>query len=146
MLTKVISMRIIALAVALLGLASAAHAQGMNTYQPSPVFQAEGRQRTLISTTCVSNSWTLVASTDVISRSWLIQAPSGNTATVCLSSNTATDCAITTPGIELAPNTALTDYGHAKWYCESYSGTQYLKGYYTWDQADSGARSASNRQ
>jgi hypothetical protein len=113
--------------------------QGTKFPQITPVYQEEGRQRVFFSATCTGSSWTLVVSSDSISRSTLITALAANSEPVCLSSSTATgSCSATTQGPELPASSSLTDYSHGEWYCQSYSGTQYVKGYRTRDKGDYG--------
>lgn len=146
------------LVVGLLGLAlwggqglREARAQGMLQVQGTTVYQSEGRDPVTFDVQCTTAPWVNVVSSDTISRSTFFQAISSNTTTICLvpgntSPAASVRCSTTTAGPELAPNSALTDYSRAAWWCAASSGTttQVLKGYRTRDRSDYGAIS-SNR-
>ncbi len=124
-------------------------AQGTLNIQPSTVYQSEGRNPVPFSVTCSTPSWTVVVSSDAISRSTFMEAISSNTAAVCLLPFTggvtptvavSSQCVTATKGIELPPNSAYTDYSKAAWACAASSGTvnQVIKGVRTRDAGDYG--------
>ena len=127
------------LAGLIIGITGIGYSQGMKYVAPQSVFQSEGRDPYLFNASCASGYWSVVVSSDAIARSTLMQAPSGNTAVVCLAiSSTTASCSVSLVGPELAPNTALTDYTKSVWYCRSVSGSQNIKGYRTRDRGDFG--------
>lgn len=119
-----------------------ARAQGMAALESQPVFQSEGRTPVAFAATCSTATWTLVIASDTISRSTFMESIAANTQPICLSpiAAGATQCVSTSAGPELSPNSELTDYSHAAWYCAASSGTtsQALKGYRTRDKGDFG--------
>lgn len=133
-------MRHLGLILAMAFMAVGAHAQGQAKQEILPVFQSEGRDPVYYSTACVSTAWTMVISSDSISRSVLVQAITANTADVCISSGPVNlnACLAGTPGDQMAPNSALTIYHRAAFYCRSVTGTQTLKGTRNRDHADAG--------
>ncbi len=135
-----------------------AQAEGMGALQAIPMYQSEGSNPLKFSVTCPTATWTQVVSSDTISRSTFFQAVTSNTTTVCLipAANAAaaptiavsSQCVTATQGVELPPNSALTDYSRAAWYCLSSSGTvsNVIKGYRTRDKRDIGNIGAAGLQ
>lgn len=124
-------------------------AQNEKFHEPQPVFQSEGRNPITFNVSCATATWTLVVASDTISRSTFMEAISSNTNTVCLlpvangvapTVAVSSQCTTATQGPELPPNSSLTDYTRAAWYCAASSGTvsNVIKGYRTRDKGDYG--------
>jgi hypothetical protein len=106
-----------------------------------PVFQTEGRDAIFLSTVCTASSWSVVVSSDAISRSLFLQALSGNTGNICLGTgpNRTTDaCVSTMASVELATSATYTTFSKEGIWCRSVQGSQTLKGKRTRDRSDFG--------
>jgi len=132
--------------LALLWLPSSAYAEGAKAFQPQAIFQDEGDQVIPYSVQCASTSWTVLVSSNIISRSVLYVALSGNSTSICISSMTTAGyaCQDSTPGIELTPGSSLSDYTKVVWYCrarQTVGATDtrgYIKGRRSRDSGDDG--------
>lgn len=124
-------------------------AEPMKYMESQGVYQSEGSNPSTFNVACATASWTVVITSDTISRSTFMESISSNTNSICLipvSNNVAptvavsSQCINVTQGPELAPNSSLTDYSKAAWYCAASSGTvvNYIKGYRTRDLRDTG--------
>jgi len=132
----------------LIAFSAAAHAgpRGRDNEFTKAVFNDEGDTVIVYSTTCVSTSWNVLASSDSIRRSLLMQTLPANTAGVCISTGPSTSevtCTDSTPGIQfstaVASGQAYTDYSRIKWHCRSRAGTQRVVGASFRDSGDFGA-------
>lgn len=132
-------------------------AEPMKYMESQAVYQSEGSNPITFNIACATASWTQVVSSDTISRSTFMESISSNTNSICLlatSNNViptvavSSQCINVTKGPELAPNSSLTDYSRAAWYCAASSGTvvNYIKGYRTRDLRDSGWIGATGLQ
>ncbi len=120
----------------------AARAQGQNPYLPAPIFQNEGRDPIAFNTALTSYTLTIIISSDTIARSTLFQSISSNTATICISPSSGSfACNSSWPGVQLPPNSTLTDFNRSAWYGRVPAGnaTQNVNGYRTRDRGDYGA-------
>ncbi len=122
------------------------HAEGAKAFQPQSTFVDEGDAVIPYSILCSSTSWTVLVSSDIISRSVLYQAVTANTTQVCISTITTTGyaCLTSTPGMELEPGSTLSDYTKAGFSCRARQTTGasdtrgYIKGRRSRDQGDYG--------
>lgn len=132
-------------------------AEGMKYQEAQPVFQSEGSNPVTFNVNCATATWTIIIASDTISRSTFMEAISSNTNNVCLlpvtngvapSVAASGQCTTATQGLELAPNSSLTDYSRAGWACAAASGTvvNVIKGYRTRDKRDIGWVGASGLQ
>lgn len=132
-------------------------AQGEKYQEPQPVYQSEGRNPIPFRVSCATASWTIVVASDTIARSTFMESISSNTNAICLlpsatmttpSVSISSQCMTATQGPELPPNSSLTDYSRAAWYCAASSGTvaNILKGYRTRDKGDYGRIGDASRQ
>lgn len=119
-----------------------AWADGRYMTQVQPAYMDEGDSPVEFSVACSSLSWTMIVSSDTISRSVLFYAPVDNTASssVCISlSSNTTACSASKPGTELTPDSSVTDYTKARWFCRARSGsTDRVKGWRSRDKRDYG--------
>ncbi len=123
-------------------------AQGQINVQPSPVFQNEGRDPVVFNVTLSSGYLTIIVSSDTIARSTFIQNVSSNTSSACISpSSGSVACGSSWAGVQLPPNSALTDYTRSAWYGRLPAGisTMNLNGYRTRDRGDYGSIAAPGR-
>lgn len=134
-----------------------AFAQGASGVGPSPVYFNEGNAPIPYNTAITTTSWTVVISSDIISRGLIIESDPANTVTICISTLTVSGiggaandaCAATTTGVKLSPGGSWTDYSDNKWTARGYTATgaaaliQYLSGVRYRDKGDYGSIGAS---
>lgn len=138
--------------IATMFLASMASAAPRNKIESIPTFRDEGRNPILFSISCTTTSWTVIASSDPIRRSILIQADPGNTLTVCVSTttNSSDSCTSARPGPKLIAASALTDYTPIQWTCRAASSASVsaaaVSGYSTRDKGDYGYQTSPSLQ
>lgn len=125
------------------GVARAEGSKGLT----QPVYREEGDVPLDYSVECDSNTWTVVVTSDTISRSVLYYAPHDNPSasgdSVCLSTTTAANdtCTAARPGVELRPGASYTDYTTAAMRCRSRANNSSLgrvKGRRSRDSRDQG--------
>jgi hypothetical protein len=139
-------MRSIILGLFLATIPALCQAEGAKAFQPQATYVDEGDSAVPFSILCASTSWTALISSDTISRSVVYQAPTTNSATICLSTMTTTAiaCAVTTPGIELPAGMSFSDNAKYAWYCRSKEDgvsadtRGYIKGRRSRDKGDLG--------
>lgn len=118
---------------------------GRKTGDTTAVFTDDGDAPVLFSISCSSQAWTVLVSSDSISRSLLAQWGTNNLVGVCISSTTTsgTVCDDSIGGVELSSTTvAWSDNTKAGWNCRSRanaSNVGILKGYRARDSGDYGA-------
>jgi len=143
-----------ALALVLL-LQGAGQAAGLKSTEVQPTHLDEGRNPVFFSVQCSSQAWTVVQSSDTISRSITMYAPrtnpNGASDAVCISSVTTTSqaCNDGVGGVELTPDSAFTDYTKVQWNCRSRANNTQLgtvKGYRGRDKGDYGYIGAPDLQ
>lgn len=126
---------------------SLAFAEGAKQFQPISIYQDEGNSTLPYSVQCDSNTWTVLVSSDAISRSLLMYAPHDNpnasTDSICISTITTAGytCTASTPGTELRAGASLTDHGSTAWRCRGRANNAslgYIKGYRSRDTNDQG--------
>lgn len=107
-------------------------------------FRDEGRDPFGFSTICSSVTWTVLSSSDTISRSMTMFIDPANTVAVCLSTMTGTayGCTTATPGMYFPATTyaVFTDYTSFSWKCKAGAGaTAVVGGVRARDRGDFGA-------
>ncbi len=139
-------MKSIFVAIALSALfAQQARADANTQRQATPINDDGGNAPILFDIACSTTAWTVVTSSDSISRFAFYFAPSANAVSVCLSSTTKAGdaCNDSTPGLELPASAFWVDTTKAGWNCRGRTGTGstitvYVKGYRGRDSGDYG--------
>lgn len=129
-----------------------AKADGLEKPLVTPVTQDDGNQPIIFSIACSTSAWTLVVSSDSITRGTMFETVPNNIVGVCLSTAaTSIPCQDSTPGVELSSGTysAFTTKDKSAWYCAGRSATgstvtTYVKGIRERDRGDLGAIQLAN--
>lgn len=124
------------------------YAQGQINIQPSAMFQNEGRDPISFNVTLSSGYLTIIVSSDTIARSTFIQNVSSNTSNACISTSSGSAaCGSSWAGVQIPPNSSLTDYTRSAWYGRLPTGiaTQTISGYRTRDRGDYGSIASPGR-
>lgn len=129
----------------LLILPGSCFAAGSLRIESQPVYTAQGNAAIPYNTSITTTSWTVVISSDIITRGLIIESDPANTVTICISTTTNSNdgCSASTPGVKLSAGGSWTDYSEMQWTARGYTAsgatlTQFVTGVRYRDKGDYG--------